>query len=291
MAFGGTLPTRKVVPATCGLLSVADVEKTSESNEQWVRGFQYEWETRPTVRVLGVTGASTTGFGGAINVAPDNQVNFADNEPFYIEVDDKRSMFDLPGEDRFARVLRQIEAATPKAIEREFWNGATAQAEANSNIYLTKTGVATIAHAGTHKPETALAHLEDSLSTSPVGEAGVIHMTRDVASLLWDRLVLHTDGNEPYITTLLGTPVSIGMGYTGNGPVGDVNAAASITNRWMFATGPVSVVIGESEIVNENLAQGANVTINDMRIKAFRPAAVYFDPSTVFTVRVDVSHA
>lgn len=291
MAFGGTLPTRKVVPASCGLLSVADVETTTESSEQWVRGFQYEWETRPTVRVLGVSDASTTSYGGDLNVAPDNQKNFGDNEPFFIEVDDKRSMFDLPGEDRFARVLRQIETATPKAVEREFWNGATAQAEANSNLYLSKTALATVVHAGTHKPDTALAHIEDALSGSPVGEAGVIHMTRDVASLLGDRLVLHTDGDEPYITTILGTPVSIGMGYTGNGPVGDPNAAASLTNRWIYATGPVSVVLGAAEVVNENLAQGANATINDMRIKAFRPAAVYFDPSTVFTVRVDVSHA
>jgi len=291
MAFGGTVPPRKLVPASCGLLSVADVSEVGASDEQWVRGFQYEWETRPTVRLLTINDVDTTANGGVLSSFAANQQNYDRYIPFFIEVDDARSMFDLPGEDRFSKVLRQINAVSQKAIERELWDGPAAKSEATSNIYLTKTSLATVAHAGTHKPETALAHLEDSLSNSPTGEAGVIHMTRDVASLLWDRLVLHTEGSKQYLTTILGTPVSIGMGYTGNGPVGDVNAAASVTNRWMFASGPVSVVIGAEEVVNDTLAQGANATINDMRIKAFRPAAVYFDPSTVYTVRVDVSHA
>ena len=86
--------------------------------------------------------------------------------------------------------------------------------------------------------------------------------------------------------TRLGTDVVIGSGYTGNGPVGAENTAASATNKWMYATGQVDVHLGKPEIVNEDLAQGADVTINNMRIKAFRPAAVYADPSMHFTVRV-----
>ena len=68
--------------------------------------------------------------------------------------------------------------------------------------------------------------------------------------------------------------------------VGDANAAASATNKWIYATGMVDVHLGKVEIVNENLAQGADVTINNMRIKAFRPAAAYADPSIHYAMRV-----
>ena len=43
-----------------------------------------------------------------------------------------------------------------------------------------------------------------------------------------------------------------------------------------------------TEIVNENLAQGINARINDMIIKGVRAAAVYFDPSIHFAMRVAV---
>jgi hypothetical protein len=54
----------------------------------------------------------------------------------------------------------------------------------------------------------------------------------------------------------------------------------------MYATGTVDVHLGKVELVNENLAQGADVTINNMRIKAFRPAAAFADPSMLFAMRV-----
>jgi hypothetical protein len=86
--------------------------------------------------------------------------------------------------------------------------------------------------------------------------------------------------------TRLGTDVVIGSGYTGNGPTGDANATASNTNKWIYATSQVDVHLGKIEIVNEDLAQGADVTINNMRIKAYRPAAAYADPSMHFAMRV-----
>jgi hypothetical protein len=48
------------------------------------------------------------------------------------------------------------------------------------------------------------------------------------------------------------------------------------------------VHLGKIEIVNENLGQGVDASINDMRIKALRPAAVYFDPSIHYAVRVAI---
>jgi hypothetical protein len=94
--------------------------------------------------------------------------------------------------------------------------------------------------------------------------------------------------NKVFIQTRLWTPVVIGSGFTGKGPAGDANAAASISNKWVYATGPIDVHLGKIEVVNENLGQGLDVSTmkNDMRLKAVRPAAAYFDPSIHYTVRV-----
>lgn len=66
---------------------------------------------------------------------------------------------------------------------------------------------------------------------------------------------------------------------------------ASADHKWIYATGTVGIKLGKSEVVNDNLAQAYAVTANnnDMRFKAIRPAAVYFDTSIHLAVKVDVS--
>lgn len=287
--FQGVYESHDLTPAPAGLLSVARVMEHSARahDERWVREFSQEYDSLPTsVQLLTVNDATVTN--GIIST--NSGSSYLDYVPFYIDVEDFSSTFGLLGEDRFARVIAELESVTQKAIEREFWEGKAAQAEttANSNMYLTKTSLATIPVAGAFKPENALMHIEQAIASSPVGETGVIHMTRDVASILGSRLVyLKAKDDKPaQVMTRLGTPVVIGSGYTGNGPIGESNAAASSTNKWIFATGSVDVHLGKIEVVNDTLAQGADVTINNMRIKAYRPAAVLSDPAMHFAMRV-----
>ena len=288
--FRGVFPPNELAPAPCGILSVARVMKHTarEYDERWVRHVSQETNTLPSyVRLLTVNDETVTN-----GTLTDNQGDqtYIDYVPFYIDAEIFDSTFSLPGEDRFAAVVAQLEAATQKAVEREFWAGSAAQAPSSdtANMYLRKAADVTVPVSGAFKPENALMHLEQAISNSPTGENGVIHMTRDVASILGSRLVYKKgdDGKSGRAMTRLGTDVVIGSGYTGNGPIGDQNAAASSTNKWMYATGQVDVHLGKVEIVNENLAQGADVTINNMRIKAFRPAAVYADPSMLYAMRV-----
>lgn len=291
MAFRGIYPPPELIPAPCGVLSVARVTEYTARNydERWVRGFSFEYDSTPTtLELLTTNDASVTG-GELYDGSSDER--YADYYPFHIEVEDLHSTFGLPGEDRFDRVKKQLEVATQKALELELWDGPAAKAEFTTNPYLSKTGGATEAAAtGAYPAAEALFHLEQALANSPVGAAGVIHMTRDVASILGSRLVFveDKDGKPSKAMTRLGTEVIIGMGYSGNGPVGTTNAAASASNRWMYGTGPVDVHLGKVEVINEDLGQGVNASINDMRIKAYRPAAVYFDPSVHYTVRVAV---
>lgn len=288
--FRGVYPAGEIFPAPCGILSVARVTNHTgrEYDERWIRGFSQEIDTLPSyVRLLTVDDAVVSN--GQLT---DNQADqtYVDYTPFFIDVEDFASTFSLPGQDRFASVVKQLETVTQKAVEYEYWEGLAATADSNANMFLRKSGASTIPVSGAFAPDIALMYLEQAISESPLGENGVIHMTRDIASSLGSRLI-YKKGEEDFsgrAMTRLGTSVVIGSGYTGNGPVGDGNAAASATNKWMYATGPVDVHLGKIEIVNDTLAQGADVTINNMRIKAYRPAAVFSDPSMHFAMRVTI---
>jgi hypothetical protein len=286
--FRGVYPAGELVPAACGILSVARVTEHTESDERWVRNFSYEFDSQPSyVRLLTVDDASVTN--GELSDNQEDQ-RYAEYQPFYIDVEDFASTFSLPGQDRFARVVAQLNTVTQKALEFEYWDGKAALSDATGNFYLSKASASTVPVSGAFPPSIALMYLEQAVSESPVGENGVIHMTRDIASNLGSRLI-YKKGEDEYsgrAMTRLGTHVVIGSGYSGNGPIGATGEAASDTNKWMYATGPVNVHLGRIEIVNDNLAQGADVTINNMRIKAYRPAAVYSDPSLHYAMRVTI---
>lgn len=289
MAFDGYFEPGDVYPSPCGVLSIARVMEHTGSayDERWVRSFAQEFHTLPSyVRLLTVNDATVSG--GELS---DNQsdARYFDYVPFFIDVEDFTSTFGVLGDDRFARVIEQLETVTQKALEYELWEGVAARAEtaANGNMYLRKSGAATIPVSGAKSPVNALMFLEQAIAESPLGEKGVIHMTRDVASALGSRLIfVKKDDGSKKIITRLGTKVVVGSGYTGNGPIGDTNAAASATNKWIYATGPIQVHLGKSELVHDDLSQGADVSINNMRIKASRPAAIYADPSMLYAMRV-----
>jgi hypothetical protein len=289
MAFRGIYEAPELTPTPCGILSVARImsHTSAKYDERWVRGFAYEFDSYATVRLLTVDDATVTN--GTIYDASTDP-NYLDYTPFFIESEIAQSLFGILGEDRFKIALKQLEAATQKAVERELWEGKAAQADSNSNNYLTKSSEATIPAAGAYPASDALFHIEQALSGSPTGQNGVIHMTRDVASILGSKLVYlpGPEGKPGKVMTRLGTDVIIGSGYTGNGPTGATGATASATNRWMFATGPVDVHLSKPEVVNDSIAQGVGHSQNDSKIKAVRAAAVYFDPSCHFAMRVAV---
>jgi hypothetical protein len=103
---------------------------------------------------------------------------------------------------------------------------------------------------------------------------------------------MHQEG-KAHLQTLGGTPVIVGSGYSGAGPTDAAGNSEdpSHTNKWMYATGTVKVVLGDIDVVTDTLAQGFDVSgnQNDMRLKAIRPAAVYFDTTIHEAVRIDLT--
>jgi hypothetical protein len=290
MAFTktGVVTAPKIVPSAFGLLAVVKPEN-GPNEDQWVRGFSQEWETT----LYSATNWDDTDTTDGEVVAAGTPTYYNEIKPFFIEAEELRSTLGFLGIDRIERVKRQLEGITQQAMEVELWDGAVRKGENHANKALSSAS-ATILNSGTAlTARRALALLEHEIGqVSDAGEQGIIHMTRDMAALLSSssQMILHNK-DEDHLQTLGGTPVIVGSGYSGNGPDGATGATATAINKWIYATGTVRTYVGDVDVVNDNLSQAYDVSgnANDMRIKAIRPAAVYFDTSIHLAVRVDLT--
>lgn len=223
MEFKGVFTAHPLVPAQYGIMSVARLteflnehETAVDPEEKWLRGFSHVFETKPTINLL-----SNDGSIAHVISNNDGASRYIDVKPFFIETVDFASTFGLLGEDRYERVRHQLEAGTQKAVEHEFYHGYSAIANGNSNQYLTKASTAQIIELGALKQmQEGLGYLEYALAQSPLGEQGVIHMTRDMAALLGSQWILErpSPNGKPHLETTNGTPIVIGSGYDGSGP-------------------------------------------------------------------------
>jgi hypothetical protein len=290
MAFTktGVVTAPKIVPSAFGLLAVVKPEN-APGEDQWVRGFSQEWETT----LYSATNWDDTDTTDGEVVAAGTPTYYTEIKPWFIEAEELRSTLGFLGIDRIERVKRQLEGITQQAMEVELWDGVVRKGESHANKALSSAS-ATILNSGTAlTARRALALLEHEIGqVSDGGEQGIIHMTRDMAALLSSssQMLLHNK-DEDHLQTLGGTPVIVGSGYSGAGPDGATGATASAINKWIYATGTVRTYVGDVDVVNDNLAQAYDVSgnANDMRIKAIRPAAVYFDTSIHLAVRVDLT--
>lgn len=283
----GVIEAPKIVPSAFGLLAVVDEQTADE--DRWIRGFSQEWETD----LYGLYNVDDTNAEETL-IAGTGDVNYYDEiKPFFVEVQEDRSTFAFLGIDRLERIKRQCDAATQRAVEQELWDGAIRKAAGHANRALTSNS-ATILNSGTAvSPKRALAILEQGIAAaSHAGEQGIIHATRDVIALLSSNSqMLFHNKDKDHLQTMGGTPVVVGSGYTGTGPDGATGATATVDNKWIYATGTVRVYLGDVDIVNDSLSQAYDVSgnANDMRVKAIRPAAAYFDTSIHLAVRVDLT--
>jgi len=289
MAFRGVFEAPKITPSEFGLFTVAKPD-TRPSEDQWIRGFSQEWDTdiysAKNYDNVGSTDVAVAG------TATPGQYRYLEVKPFFIEAEDYRSTLDANGPDYRERVKRQLDGVTQKAMERELWNGVIRKGLSHANKALSDGGATLINGTTALSAARALALLDFELAdTSPCGENGVIHMTKDVAGLLSANYMIFHNVEGGHLQTVSGTKIILGSGYNGNGPDGQTGATASATNKWMYGTGTVKTVLGDVDVVTDTLAQGYDVAgnKNDIRIKAIRPAAVYFDTTIHLAVRIDLT--
>jgi hypothetical protein len=228
--FEGWYSAHPLRPTQYGLLSASrltdliDKQKVEDRDERWLRGYAHIFETNPTIRLLQDNGTPAH----VINDATGSK-RYIDVKPFYIEVEDYASTFGLLSEGREEKIKRQLEAGTQKSVEHEFMKGFAARANGNTNQYLTKASTLSIIDSGILKQmQEGLGYLEYAIAQSPLGEQGIIHMTRDMAALLGSQWILERPDKTgvPHLETTNGTPVVVGSGYDGSGPQCEISTIA-----------------------------------------------------------------
>lgn len=262
--------------APYGLLSLRDPDVTAE--ERWLNGFTYEARScTATVNLLDICGGAAP---VEVITPPDGDANRT-FQPFIIEAVDKCSTFGFGKRDVEKRALYALEACTQKALENEFWTGSLATTNGyTENRYLAHTDTVNLTGAGGPvKVRYGLALLERALADCGCGTRGTIHVTRDVGSVLAQKVV------DNHLETNLGNYLVAGTGYPGTGPDG----TAPATGTWMYATGEVSVLLGPGDAVGRNIGEQVDRSNNTWEARAQRPAAVTWDGCCAFAVHVDLA--
>lgn len=263
MEFKGVFTAHPLVPAQYGIMSVARLteylaeKQIRDTDERWLRGYSHIFETKPTINLLANDGSVAH-----VIANNDGAQRYIDVKPFFIETVDWASTFGIFGEDRYDRVLDQLHAGTQKAVEHEFYHGYSARADNNDNQYLTKASTANILLPDSlPQMQDGLGRLEYALAQSPLGEQGVIHMTRDMAALLGSQWVLErpSPNGKAHLETTNGTPIVIGSGYDGSGPKATIlttavsgGGVATITTETPHGLDTGDLVIIEEEFPRFN---------------------------------------
>ena len=299
MAFKGVFPAAAVVEAPFGLFSAATVVERGPRDEHWGQGF----EAMSEACAFDASIHDICGGIPPVDVYFQRGDRFVSVRPFGILATDECSTVGFSVEDRKARVTRQLELVTQKSVEAEFWGGVYRGAwEAEQALlsgapegsfpagqsYLSRSDTEVLGDTATtsQSPKVGLALLEQGLADRGPGYEGVIHMSPLVASMFAGVLEPGEDGK---LRTMSGHRVAVGAGYDGRGP--GQTAPPSAFAHWMYATGPMFVVLGSKELITVNEQQATNASTNMMTYVAARPAAVYSDGCCQLAVQADIRMA
>lgn len=279
------VPTAGLEVAPFGILSPATTTY-DHSDQFWTSGFTYE-SNDAGVKIVN---------GSIYGVSPEDTVTVVDNStdrerfktyyPFNVQASVKVSTFGTTPEEIKASAEKALDIVTQKAIEAEFWGGGIAKllTAENDNRYL--SGEDTLDRtptAGTGvKLRYGIGILERAIDES-TGFLGTIH----IPSILATPLNLVNDNGV--LRTPRGTPVVVGSGYSAFETKGPNGEDAPAGHAWAYVTGPVSVRLGPTSIVPDNINQAVNTRINDVEYFVDRPVAVTWSTNNAYAVLVDLS--
>lgn len=242
------------------------VTVNSDTAERWEMGFTFR--PRPCV-------------GGGIfdpcitpNLVPPRGRAPIHINPFVVWGGDDCSAFGWTAANYRERAIELLDMQTDHRIARELWRGEQAIISGWANPHLASLD-SHVVTAGPQAPIAALACLEQGIQACSGGQRGMIHAMPQLVTH-WAALgnsVLRREGGQ--LLTIHDTIVVSDGGYTGSGP-GDTPAT---TSQWAYATGLVSIELGEISVYPETLEQAfdSRVLDNDISFLATRPAVAYWD--------------
>jgi hypothetical protein len=291
----GVFPAAELKPARGGILDgAASVTEHADSWGQWTNG-AFFWTSDACPVDLILSDYCSNAAEGLI--ASNDTGSSVEGWPFGIITRYRCLTVGTKLEEMKATALKQNRVGTQKALEYELWTGGISRASDHlDNRFLSGPGSVDVTPGGTAvSVKLGIAALEQALADCGLGAAGVIHMTRAEAALAPTDGAIEWDNDK--LMTILRTPVIAGVGYDTNvvwssdpvtgipiptpGPV-----APMPTTQWMYATGPVSVHLGPSEIIDT--PPMVNIATNEITILAGRPAALFYDSCCTFAVNVDL---
>lgn len=278
-------------PSDYGILSPATT-LIKDNDDRWIGGFTYPTIDAGASVILAPISGESSDLSGTEVISPDGTPL---SYRFYYPFDIKASMFastmGSTPEEIYDNAESVLDTVTQKAIEMEFWRGTiartlTATGASDGNRYMGSaagTDFIDVTPAGSPdgiKPRYAQALLEQALGDATIGSKGVLHAPRSVAS------ALKVKGSNGVLQTNLGTPVIAGAGYSLTTPDGQPAAAGK---AWMFATGPLTVRIGNISVIPGEVSQAVDTRVNTIKYFIDRPAAITWSTSKLFAVQVDLS--
>lgn len=202
----------------------------------------------------------------------EDQVS-AEFAPFGLYLPVSCSLMGVTEDELRSRARTVFEAVESEAVERELATGTIQP----TNPYLGDTNADVLAAGAAQKPYVALALLEKAIAAT--GRKGIIHADPGVTTM-W-ALALENDGSQ-LRTIANNTLVISGDGYLDLHPVGE--SAATATQGWAFATGPVLVNRSPIEVLFS-----IDHALNDGVAMAERNYLVTWDTALQAAVRVDLT--
>lgn len=225
--------------------------------------------------------------GGTKAVSLDDNESEQEADSFIVWAGVSCSTFDpeYAGRELQARALRALLACESRHVAREFWDGTLAQAAGWPNFYLRQPGFVAVTGNGGEAPVSALACLEAGLDSCKCGDGGVIHMTKQVATYLFNAQVLErVDGQTR--TKAGETKVIIDAGYTGTAPTGIADATDV---AWMYATDAVAYrKQKDPRVFAANVKEAVDRDTNTATWLAERAFGVQVDPCCHLAAAVQI---
>lgn len=270
-------------PPQYGLLASAAAPPPGEDPRAWTRSITWRPETCGGYGQISQCSAADLD-------PPDPGPGAPAYEPWAVVVQDRCTT--MSGRDDVeGRLRRRLQAVESYAIARELWDGALTQADDLDNPYLTEAGSEdrplTVLNGGTAvKLSVAAGLLEEALGDCLHGARGMIHAPRSVA--------LNYPGVERTGATWVtrnGNLLVGDAGYPGSAPDHEDAAAPGDTQRWIAATGLVTVRRHPEITVlpGDDTTGGVRTADNTRLYRAERLVAATYDPCCRLFVLVDLT--
>lgn len=265
-----------LTPAAHSLVASATV--LTEPNDRWELGFSFTPEG--CSEMIAFNDCWVDGGGTIVTGKSDpDRLDVIDYWPVTLELAVACASTGLTTLDFPGRAQRLAEAATSKALEREFWTGETIP----DNPHLAASGATILGSSSAQQPIVALGMLNEALGDCATGGRGMIHAP-GLAATFWSEYV--TDEGQRLVTKVRHNVVVVGGGYPGTSPAG---AAPVAGTEWVYATSMVAVRLSAIKILPDTIGEALDRRTNDLTYRAERSAAAIWDGCCHFAVLVDVS--